>query len=172
MKKEYTREEKLAIKKLMRKTKNVVMHKKYLVIHLHMREYTNKHIAIIVDLDVQTVGIYIKTYKNHGVDGLIPKKSPGRPRFLSKEQEEQLYKTIVGKTPDEVGFDGLKNWTAKIACQWVYKEFGVQYTVNGMLDLFHRLDLSYTRPTYVLEKADPVKQEEFKEKFEEEKKSY
>ena len=35
-----------------------------------------------------------------------------------------------------------------------------------MRDVFYRLKLSYTRPTYTLAKADPVKQEEFKERLE------
>jgi len=35
-----------------------------------------------------------------------------------------------------------------------------------MIDVLHRLNLSYTRPTYTLAKADPQKQEEFKQEFE------
>ena len=167
----YTKDEIDTIKKLMRTTKSSVMHRKYLVIRLHMKGLTNKHISEIVDLDPQTVGIYINTYKTSGVVGLIPKKQPGRPSFLSKEQEQRLYKTISENTPEEVGFDGVMNWTAKLACLWVFKEFGVKYSINGMLDMFHRLNLSYTRPTYVLAKADPKKQEEFKENFEDIKKN-
>ena len=142
------------------------MHRKYQVIHLHMDGYKNIEISKITTLDPQTVGIYINTYKQHGVTGLIPKKPSGRPHFLAKEQEQLLYETISAKCPDDVGFDGIMNWTSKLACQWVLKEFGVQYSINGMLDVFHRLGLSYTRPTYVLAKADPKKQEQFKEDFE------
>jgi putative transposase len=167
----YTNEEINAIRKLLRTAKSPVMYRKYLVIRLHMKGFTNKRIAEIVDLDRQTVGIYIGQYKSVGIDGLVPKKRPGRPRFLSEEQECKVYKTMSESTPDEVGFDGIKNWTAKIACLWVYQEFGVQYKINGMLDMFHRLNLSYTRPTYVLAKADPEKQERFKEAFEDVKKS-
>ena len=39
-----------------------------------------------------------------------------------------------------------------------------------MRELFYRIGLSYTRPTYTLNKADPVKQEEFRKSFEERKK--
>ena len=147
------------------------MYRKYLVIRLHMKGLTNTHIADIVDLDRQTVGIYINSYVNGGAEALIPKKSPGRPSFLTESQQQQVYDVISSKTPDEVGFDGIKNWTAKIACLWVFQEFGVQYQVNGMLDLFQRLNLSYTRPTYVLAKADPEKQGQFKEDFEDIKKN-
>jgi putative transposase len=162
----YTNEEVTAINQLLRTTKDTVMQRKYLVIRLHMKGLTNKHIAEIVDLEQHTVGIYINTYKSAGADGLIPQKPPGRPCNLNKEQEQLLYETISHKTPEDVGFDGVMNWTAKIACAWALKEFGVKYAINGMLDVFHRLNLSYTRPTYVLAKADPVKQEQFKEDFE------
>ena len=82
-----------------------------------------------------------------------------------------LYETVSKKTPDEVGFDGFKNWTSNLICQWTAKEFDVKYSINGMLDLLHRLKLSYTRPTYVLAKADPEKQAQFKADFEAVKKT-
>ena len=166
MKKSYTNEEVSAIHKLLRTVKSSVMQRKYLVIRLHMKGLTNKNIASIVDINHHTVGVYINTYRKSGIDGLVPKKSPGRPNFLSKEQEQQLYETISNKTPESVGFDGIMNWTAKLACIWVKNEYSVQYTVNGMLDMFHRLKLSYTRPTYVLAKADTEKQEQFIADFE------
>lgn len=167
----YTKEEIQVIKRLLRATKSPVMYRKYMTIRLHMKGFTNKRIAEILDLEHHTVGNYINTYKMQGVDGLMPKKSPGRPSFLNKEQESQVYETIKNNTPEEVGFDGVKNWTARLACLWVFKTFGVQYKINGMLDLFHRLELSYTRPTYVLAKADPEKQEQFKEDFNDIKKT-
>ena len=40
-----------------------------------------------------------------------------------------------------------------------------------MRDVFYRLNLSYTRPTYVLAKADTQKQAEFNEKLEKIKKN-
>lgn len=166
----YSAEQKREIKKLMKKEKNVVMHRKYQVIYLHMRGYSNKFIAKIVDLHEQTVGIYIKTYNDQGIKALIPKKSPGAPCFLTKEQESNLYEVISEKTPNEVGFDNNYNWTAKIACLYVKTEFDIDYSINGMLDLLHRLNLSWTRPTYVLAKADPEKQEEFEKEFKEVKK--
>jgi len=159
------------VEKLMKAAKNSVMYRKYLVIHLHLKGYSNLAIADMVGLNKNTIGIYINAYAAKGADGLIPKKSPGRPRFLTEEQEQFLYRTVSEKTPDDVGYSGIMNWTAKIACLWAEKEFGVKYHVNGMLDMFHRLKLSYTRPTYVLAKANPERQEQFKKDFEELKKT-
>jgi transposase len=53
----------------------------------------------------------------------------------------------------------------------VFKLFEVSFCQSGMLEVLYRKGLSYTRPTYSLEKADVSKQEEFKKNFELLKKS-
>ena len=72
---------------------------------------------------------------------------------------------ITTKTPDELGFGYRKNWNANMARKWVSDNFQVEYSNRGMLQVLHRLNLSYTRPTYTLAKADLEKQEAFKEEF-------
>jgi putative transposase len=169
--KRYTQEEIDAVGHLLHAAKDRVIYRKLLAVHLHMKGHSNLHIASMLGLNKNTVGVYIQSFSSRGAEGLVPKKSPGRPKLLSDGQEQELYETIKGKTPDDVGFSGVMNWTAKIACGWVYKEFGVQYSNTGMLELFHRLKLSYTRPTYVLAKADPERQKQFIEDFEAVKKT-
>lgn len=153
-------------KKLLRSTDNKRMHIRYQVLILHYRGYTNVHISKIMDLNQHTVAAYINSYEQKGLEGLNMGKTTGCPRFLTKEQEEKLYEVITTKTPDEVGFGHRKNWNANIARKWVSDNFQVEYSNRGMLQVLHRLNLSYTRPTYTLEKADPEKQEAFKQDFE------
>lgn len=160
------KEEIKALKKLLRTTNNKRMHIRYHVIILHYRGYTNAHIAKVMELNPHTVGIYVNSYKQYGIEGLQMGKSSGSPRFLSQEQEAKLYEVITTKTPDEVGFGYRKNWNASIACKWVKDNFNIQYSNRGMLQVLHRLNLSYTSPTYTLAKADPIKQEAFKQEFE------
>lgn len=167
---QYADEEKKKIKKLRKSTRDVRMHVKLLVISLHMDGYSNKQIAKIVALDEHTVGTYIKKYRMDGIDGLGSKPITGRPTLLSKLQEDELYITIKEKTPDEVGFGPFKNWTAKLACSWVEAEFNVKFSIGGMTDLFHRIGLSNTRPTYVLAKADAKEQGQFAVEFSDVKK--
>ena len=131
-----------AIKEAMRKNKSLRMHKRYMVILRHLQGYLNKQIADIELLSEQTVGTYVKNYKKYGLEGFI------------------------NNTPDEVGFTARKNWTIELIRQWVIKSFHVTFSHRGMADALHRLNLSYTRPTYVLKKADPIKQESFKKDFE------
>jgi len=159
------------IKEAMKKTKDKRMYQRYHVIYLHLKGHTNKDIAGMVGLCQHTVGTYVNAYKTKGLEGLVMGKSTGAPRFLTPEQEQQLFEVITTKTPDQVGIPNRKNWDSHIACQWVKNNFGIEYSARGMLDVLHRLNLSYTRPTYTLAKADPQKQEEFKQEFELLKKS-
>ena len=103
--------------------------------------------------------------------GLERKKQPGRQRFLTPEQEQQVVSTIVNQTPKDVGFPVQMNWTAPLICQWIERTFDVSFSVRGTRDLLYRLGLSYTKPTYTLEKADPAKQAAFLEEFEQTKKT-
>jgi transposase len=163
---EYTKADIKAIKNLMKRTKDIVMYRKLQSVLHHMKGYKNTEIADIVEVDRKTVGRYIQNYRLGGVENLVPKKPPGRPTYLDKYQEQEVFITISNNTPADVGFTGIMNWTAKIASEWVFMKYGVRYSIRGMLDLFHRLNLSYTRPTYVLAKADPEKQAEFINAFE------
>ena len=90
---------------------------------------------------------------------------------LTAEQEKELYDVITKKLPKDVGFEPFCNWTAPLACRYVKTVFNVEFSERGMRDVFYRLNLSYTRPTYVLAKADAQKQAEFTEKLEKIKKN-
>ena len=93
------------------------------------------------------------------------KRSPGAPRLLTKEQEAMLAEVITTQTPDQVGFPNRKNWYINIAQQWIKNTFGVEYSHRGTHEVLQRINLSFTRPTYTLAKADPQKQEEYRQEF-------
>lgn len=159
------------LKRLARKTKDVRMRLRYDVIRLHLQDRSRTEIADILNTTYQTVRNYINAYIEAGVEGLEIDKSSGRKTKLNKEQEQQLYDCITSQLPKDVGFAPFVNWTAALVCQWVLKEFGVVFSERGMRDVFYRLKLSYTRPTYTLKKADPEKQEAFQVELEEFKKT-
>jgi putative transposase len=130
-----------------------------------------KDIAGILGTTYYSVRNYVRAYQARGIDGLSIRKPPGRTRKLTPEQEQRLYNCIVSQLPRDVGFAPFVNWTAPLACLWVEKTMGVILSERGMRFVFERLGLSYTRPTYVLAKADPEKQAEFLKQFEELKKN-
>lgn len=141
------------------------MHKRYTTILLHFQGFTNKKIAEIQDLEPHAVGNYIRNYKAKGLAGLDMRYSPGKPRKLNKEQETELIEIIKNNTADELRFEGRKNCTLDIIRQLINNKFEIKMSLGGIDIMLHILDLSYTRPTYVLAKADKEKQENFKDDF-------
>ena len=156
---------------LSKNEKNVKQKRRYDSVLLCMEGYTEKETSEILHISLRTVNGNVSLYKKGGTDALLIKKQPGTPKKLTAEQEKELYDMIATKTPEEAGIGVFANWTAPLACQIVKKRFGVTFSERGMRNLFERIGLSYTRPTYTLKNADLQKQEAFQKQFEELKKT-
>jgi transposase len=159
------------VKAAMKNTKDKRMFERYQSILLHLKGMTYEQIAGIVGRSIVTINSYVKVYREKGLDGLQMGQSPGRPTFLTEEQEQELYQLIVEQRPADVGFPAEMNWNAPLIRDWIKREFGVTYAERGVRKLLYRLGFSYTKPTYTLAKADPEKQAAFKEQFETTKKN-
>jgi transposase len=66
--KHYTQEEIDAVEKLLKSTKDRVMYRKFLAVHLHMKGHSNLAIAGMMRLNKNTVGIYINAYYNGPIE--------------------------------------------------------------------------------------------------------
>ena len=154
------------LKLAMKNTNNIRLYKRYSVVLKHLQGFKNKDIAQMECLETHTVGIYIKKYIDNGLKGLEMKYSPGKKRKLSKEQEIELVNIITTYTPEEVGFKNRCNWTIALVQEYIKNKFNINMCHSAVYVAMDRLNLSYTRPTYVLAKSDKEKQEKFKQDFE------
>ena len=152
--------------RLSKSEKRAKQKNRYDVVLLHLEGHESKEISELLHTPVRTVNTHIAAYKKGGAAAWIIKKQPGAKKKLTDEQEQELYQVISEHTPEEVGIGIFANWTAPLACEYVKRQFRVVYSKRGMLDLLHRIRLSYTRPTYTLAKADPEKQENFRKELE------
>lgn len=153
------------LKDALNNTKNIRLYKRYSILIKHFYGFTNKKIAQLEDIDEHTVGIYIKNYKSKGLAGLNIAHGGGAVKKNNEQQERIMLEVITTKTPEDVGFESKRNWTIELIRKWVIKEFNITMSHRGIAYVLERLNLSYTRPTYVLAKADPKKQEQFKNDF-------
>ena len=147
----------------MHHTKDRRMYERYQTILLYLEGYPMKEIARIIHRTPNTVVNYLRAYEAGGLRGLAPGRSPGRPCRLTKEQESILVQTIITKTPAELKLSPHANWTLALIAQFILETWGFKYSLRGVSIMMERLGLSYTRPTYTLEKADPEKQRKFRE---------
>ena len=168
---QHSKEDKKQIINLCEVEKNVRQKRRYDVIRLYLEGYRRWQISDALHISENSVGDYICMYEKGGIEALKIKKQPGKPRKLSIEQEKELYNIITTSTPEEAGVGVFANWTAPLACRLVKERYHVEFSERGMRNLFQRIGLSYTRPTYTLKNADPNKQEQFKQDFQEYKKT-
>ena len=76
--------------------------------------------------------IVIKEFKETGIDGLLEDHYHGSRGNLTKEQEEALRNHLK---------DHIYQ-TVKAVCHYVEKTYGINYSIEGMTHLLHRLKLS------------------------------
>ena len=146
---------------LMKQTKDKRMFERYQAIQLYLQGYLKKDIVKIVGRSRKTIYSYINAYEEKGIEGLVRHASPGAPRKLTPTQEQELVQVIATKLPVDVGFPAKFNWTLAIVAAFIEREWNKTYTLRGVSILLHDLGLSYTKPTYTLANADPVKQKQF-----------
>lgn len=157
---------KAALKKVKGENETRMM-QRYLVILLYVKgKHNPDEMAEIVQISKRTVYYYISAYKKKGIAGLEPIKHKGASPKLTTMQEEELKNVIVNQHPADCGFAIDYNWTADLLRKYVKNTYGIHYSRSGMTACLKRMGFSYTRATYVLAKADPVKQEAFKQEFE------
>lgn len=128
-------------------------------------------IAKITQLTPVTISRISKKYRSDGLASIPDAPRGGRPSRLSPEQEAAIKDLILNKTPADVGFQANFNWTAGIIGEYILQKYKVKYSIKGVTLILARLNLSFTRPTYTLAKADPVKQEKFRKDFDQIKKN-
>lgn len=166
-----SREELQKVKSAMNNEKEARYFKRYQSLYLYLSGKKCDEVASIVGLSKISVSRINQVYKKEGLAGIPDKPREGRPRKLTQQQETRIKELILGKVPSEVGFPAEFNWTAGLVAKYIKREFDLDYTIRGITGVLDRLGLSYTRPTYVLAKADKEKQAQFVKDFEKIKKT-
>ncbi len=156
-------EEILQVETAMKQAKDRRMYERYQAVFLSLKGYKQKEIAMITGRCVETISHYSQSYKKEGLKGLDLNHSPGAPRKLTEDQEQQLVQIVAYKQPVDVGFPAKYNWTLSLIVAFIKREWNETYTLRGASQLLEDLGLSYTRPTYTLKKADKEKQKQFVE---------
>jgi transposase len=83
--------------------------------------------------------------RGRGVRALRSSKGTGRPRKLTRAQEQQVLRWINGKNPMQYGFDfGL--WTRNLVRELVQREFDVTLSLASIGTMLARLNLTPQKP--------------------------
>lgn len=118
---------------------------------------TQDAVAKILGVDPNSITRWVMTYVDKGVEGLRPKKYPGRKSFLNPDQEHRLSK-IIENGPEAFGLDtGV--WTGPIVRDVIERRFKIKYSVEQARRILHKLGFSIQYPKQVLSEASQAAQD-------------
>lgn len=134
-------EEKIDARQLPR---DVIEEKRRQSHRLRKRGMTRAEIGEIVGVHADTVGRWLKLDKknlrvNHGGRKL------GEGRHLTDEQERQIKRLIIDKTPDQLKMD-YALWTRKAVMELIKQESGIEIPVRTVGDYLKRWGMTPQKP--------------------------
>lgn len=117
--------------------------------------------ASLVGLPPLSLARAVKRYNAEGVAGLTDRKSPGRPRKLTAEQDAELRRIVLAGPEDRE--NGCPEFKLRHIVGVVEQKWGVRISAEAVRTRLHamRVEKLACRPLH--HKADPVAQAEFKE---------
>ena len=104
-----------------------------------------KRIAESYGVSTVSVHRWANAAQAGGLDALNPTPPPGRPRKLSADEEQEVFRWVVGGDPRQLGLDfGL--WTRAIIKEQIEERLGVTMSITSVGALLHRLNLTPQKP--------------------------
>ena len=73
---------------------------------------------------------WLDRFETRGLDdALYDEPKPGRPPKLTDDEFAEL-ETVLGESPDDAGYDGIRAWSSKVLKHWLETQFDVAYTTQ------------------------------------------
>ena len=110
-------------------------------------------IAAMLGRSRRFVQAWVYAYRDGGIEAVRPRPPGRRPPKLPPEQERAFKERMLAGPRESDGVCTLRGLEAQRILQ---EEFGVAYTLQGVYDLMHRLNLSCLSPRPRHRKNDPA----------------
>ncbi len=149
-----------ALRALAGKTDDGAMVRRLLAIALVLEGRCREEAALLNGMTRQTLRDWVHRYNAEGVEGLQSRAGPGRPRFLTDAQMEEL-KEIVLKGPDPERHVVIR-WRCRDLCAEVAERWSVKVCEQTMGKWLRRLEMARLQPRPYHPKKDPEAEVAFK----------
>src|SRR4051812_27898163 len=109
-----------------------------------LRGQAQAAVAAALGVHPVTVAKWVARHRAGGDAGLAAQPTPGRPRFLTPEQDRQVRRWLAGQ-PTDHGFP-TDLWTARRVADLIRRRFGVAFHPNYLREWLTRRGYSPQRP--------------------------
>ena len=132
-----------------------------------MQGYYAIQVAELLNVHQKSISSYVKKFNHDGMEAFIHRDySPGKPPFLSPEEEQEVRRMLEYSTSAEEGYGCESRWDTRILKHMLEDKFKITMSRSGINDMLKRWGFSYTRPTYTLKRSNLQKQEAFQREWE------
>ena len=126
------------------------------IVRLASLDRPHKDIAQDLAIAPRTVQRWLNAYLERGLDGLRPRKAPGKPGNIPAELAEELKRWVI-EGPAKQGLDRA-NWTHEELADHLLKARGVRTSRPAVGRFCRKLGIRLYRPSYHYERGNPQKQ--------------
>lgn len=116
--------------------------------------HTCQQVAELFGEDRRTVQRWVKTFEQHGLDGLREGERPGRPRTLSRRQWQNL-ENDLRRNPDEFGLIG-RPWNGKLLSAHLQRHYGTKLGVRQCQRILKQMGFRCQNTQPQLAQTDPL----------------
>ena len=116
--------------------------RKVTIVNLLLNGATTSELSEPCGESSRTLSAWIKAVDEEGFEALRPKKQPGRPNKLTKEQKEEI-KVAILSDPSTYGYNV---WDGPSLSDFILTHYQVTLGVRQCQRLFHQLGFSQIRP--------------------------
>jgi transposase len=146
---------------LFRSTDNRKLRDRLQIVLMAHRGRARQDIAADLGVHRKTVTRWLNAYCDGGLDGLQPKKAPGKSAKIPASLADDVRRWVIDG-PSKQRLDRA-NWTHEELADHLRKTHGVQTSRSAMQRFCSKIGIRLYRPTYHYERGDPVKQARAKE---------
>jgi transposase len=126
------------------------------IVRLASRDRPHKDIAADLALTTRTVQRWLNAYLDRGLDGIRPRKAPGKTGNIPPELADELKRWVI-QGPAKQGLDRA-NWTHEELADHLLKAKGIRTSRSAVQRFCSKIGIRVYRPTYHHERGNPEKQ--------------
>ena len=121
-----------------------------------------KKISKIIKYSSQTIGEWVKTYNEGGIDKMLSiRKCRGRKARIANDKKNEFNKLVVKLQEDRSGGRII----GEDIVNMIEEKYNESYSVSGVYKLLKRMDMSWVSARSIHTKSDLEVQETFKKTF-------
>ncbi len=128
------------IKNELNKETNVYLKEKLLSISMYLNGITKEEIANIINKNRNTVGRWISSFFEGGIESLSDNRGGNRKSLLNQEQKLELKNIIVNSIPI---FE--KGWSGALISDIIKERYGVECSISSVYNILKELNITYKK---------------------------